>query len=91
VNRAFHGILGRILIAEMSLQRPVERALTRINSQLSPPPALRPRLIELTAVKVPDCRSGLASDVAIGAQQRARLTNAVAAPATAWRGSNHDA
>jgi len=25
----------------------------------------------LTAVKVPDCRSGLASDVAIGAQQRA--------------------
>jgi len=39
VNRAFHGILGRILIAEMSLQRPVERALTRINSQLSPPPA----------------------------------------------------
>jgi hypothetical protein len=67
VNRAFHGILGRILIAEMSLQRPVERALTRINSQLSPPPALRPRLIELTAVKVLDCRSGLASDVAIGA------------------------
>ena len=67
VDRAFHGILGRILIAEMSLQRPVERALTRINSQLSSPPALRPRLIGLTAVKVPDCRSGLASDVAIGA------------------------
>jgi len=39
VDRAFHGILGRILIAEMSLQRPVERALTRINSQLSSPPA----------------------------------------------------
>jgi hypothetical protein len=54
VDRAFHGILGRILIAEMSLQRPVARALTRINSQLSPPPALRPRLIGLTAVKVPD-------------------------------------
>jgi len=30
--------MGRFLIAEMSLQRPVERALTRINQQLSPPP-----------------------------------------------------